>query len=124
VIANDLAIVQEGQWGFFELNTMMPLVAHNLLGSIELLGAATRNFSERCVRGIRATEAGARMVERSLALAAVLVPTIGYDAAAKIAQEAARTGKSVREVARERTELTKSQLDQTLDPLAMTNPAT
>jgi fumarate hydratase class II len=124
VIANDLAIVQGGQWGFFELNTMMPLVAHNLLGSIELLGAATRNFSERCVRGIRATEAGARMVERSLALAAVLVPTIGYDAAAKIAQEAARTGKSVREVARERTELTKSQLDQTLDPLAMTNPAT
>jgi fumarate hydratase class II len=124
VIANDLAIVQGGQWGFFELNTMMPLAAYNLLGSIELLGAATQNFSEKCVRGIRATEAGARMVERSLALATALVPTIGYEAAVKIAQEAARTGKTVRDVARERTELTKDQLDQILDPLAMTKSIT
>jgi fumarate hydratase class II len=124
VIANDSAIVQGGTWGFFELNTMMPLVAHNLLGSIELLGAATQNFSEKCVRGIQATEAGARGVERSLALATALVPVIGYDAAVGIAQEAALTGKTVRDVARNRTDLTKSQLDEMLDPLAMTNPTT
>jgi fumarate hydratase class II len=120
VVANDLAVVQGGQWGFFELNTMMPLVGYNLLGSIELLGAATRNFAESCVRGLAATERGAEMVERSLALATALVPLIGYDAAAEIAKEAARSGRTVREVARERAGLTDEQLVEALDPSKMT----
>jgi fumarate hydratase class II len=122
-VADDFAIVQGGQWGFFELNTMMPLVAHNLLRSIELLGAATRNFSEKGVCGIRATVAGPRRVEESLALATALVPAMGYDAAVEIAKEAARSGRTVREVARERTGLTERQLNRTFDPAAMTSPA-
>jgi len=122
-VSADLAVVQGGQWGFFELNTMMPLVAHNLLGSIELLGAATRNFAENCVRGLAATARGPELVERGLALATALAPLIGYDAAVDIAQEAARSGRTVREVARERAGLTDEQLAQALDPVRMTGPS-
>ena len=121
-IANDVAVLQAGQWSFFELNTMLPLAAHNLVQSIEILGAATRNFAERCVRGIKATERGPEMVERGLAICTGLVPHIGYDAAAKIAKEAARSGRTVREVAREATSLTSEQLDAALDPFRMTEP--
>jgi fumarate hydratase class II len=123
VVANDLAVLQGGQWGFFELNTMMPLVGFNLLGSIELLGAATRNFAENCVRGLTATERGPEMVERSLALATALVPLIGYDAAVEIAREASRSGRTVREVAVERSGLTEKRLAEVLDPLKMTGPS-
>jgi len=123
VVAQDLAVVQGGQWGFFELNTMMPLAGYNLLGSIELLGAAARNFAENCVRGLEATDRGPALVERSLALATALVPLVGYDAAAEIAKEAARGGRTVREVARERSGLTQEQLDEVLDPLKMTGPS-
>jgi fumarate hydratase, class II len=101
---------------------MLPLAAHNLVQSIEILGAATRNFAERCVRGIKATERGPEMVERGLAICTGLVPHIGYDAAAKIAKEAAKSGRTVREVAREATSLTAEQLDAALDPFRMTEP--
>ncbi len=121
-VANDAAILQCGQWSFFELNTMLPLAAHNLLQSIELLGASCRNFAERCVRGTRATERGAELVERGLSIVTNLVPLIGYDKAAAIAHEAAETGKSVREVARERTELSEEELTAGLDPFKMTEP--
>jgi fumarate hydratase class II len=80
-IANDVAVLQAGQWSFFELNTMLPFAAHNLVQSIEILGAATRNFAERCVRGINATGRGPEMVERGLAICTGLVPALGYDAA-------------------------------------------
>ena len=123
VVANDLAIVQSGQWGFFELNTMLPLVGHNLLQSIEVLGSAARNFSERCVRGITAAPHGPELVERGLALATALVPLVGYDAAVEVAREAAKSRKTVREVARERTGLTEEQLAQALDPSKMTRPS-
>jgi len=122
VIANDQAIVQSGEWSLFELNTMLPLAGHNLIQSIEILGSASRNFAERCVRGLEATERGAEMVERGLAIVTGLVPLIGYDLAASIAHEAAETGKTVREVAEVRTELTKEQLDAGLDPFKMTEP--
>ena len=121
-VANDLAVVQAGQWSFFELNTMMPLAAHNLVQSIELLGNAAGNFTERCVRGTRPTDRGPELVERGLAIVTGLVPLIGYDAAAAIAKEASKTGKTVREVAQARTKLTKEQLDQALDPSKMTEP--
>jgi fumarate hydratase class II len=121
-IANDVAVLQAGQWSFFELNTMLPLAAHNLVSSIEILAAATKNFAERCVRGLRATERGPEMVERGLAICTGLVPHIGYDAAAAIAKEAAKTGKTVREVAREKTSLTPEELDAALDPFRMTEP--
>jgi len=122
VLANDQAVVQAGEWGSFELNTMLPLAGRNLQQSIELLAAAARNFAEKCVRGLRATERGPEMVERGLATVTGLVPLIGYDLAAAIAKEAARTGRTVREVARERTELTPEQLEAGLDPFKMTAP--
>jgi fumarate hydratase class II len=120
VLANDQAIVQAAEWGFFELNTMLPLAGHNLVQSIELLGAATKNFAEKCVRGIAATDRGPEMVERGLAVVTGLVPRIGYDKAAEIAHEAATTGKTIREVAEKRTDLTPEELDAALDPSKMT----
>jgi fumarate hydratase class II len=115
VIGNDLAVVQAGQWGFFELNTMMPLAAHNVLQSISLLGAAAGNFAEQCVAGLTATEQGPRLVEQGLMLGTALSPLIGYDQAAKIA-EAASTGRTIREVAREMTDLSDEELDRAPDP--------
>ncbi len=122
-IANDVAVLQAGQWSVFELNTMLPFAAHNLVQSIEILGAATRNFADRCVRGITATGRGPEMVARGLAICTGLVPLIGYDAAAAIAKQAAKTGRSVREVAQETTSLTGEQLDAALDPFRMTEPS-
>ena len=122
VISNDQAILQAGLGSYFELNTMLPLAAHNLVQSVELLAHAATNFSDRCVSGIEVSERGPEMVARSLAIVTGLVPMIGYDAAATIAKEAARTGKTVREVAEERTELTPEQLDAGLNPFKMTEP--
>ena len=122
VVANDQAIVQAGQWGFFELNTMLPLAGYNLLQSIEILGSASGNFAARCVKGLAATERGPQMVERGLAIVTGLVPLIGYDKAAAIAHDASKTGKSIREVAEEQTDLTPEQLDAGLDPFKMTEP--
>jgi len=101
---------------------MLPFAAHNLVQSIEILGAATRNFAERCVRGTTATDAGPRLVERGLAICTGLVPLLGYDASAEIAKQAAKSGRTVREVARETSRLTEAQLDAALDPFAMTEP--
>jgi len=115
-------VLQAGQWSVFELNTMLPFAAHNFVQSIEILGAATHNFAERCVRGIKATDHGPEMVERGLAICTGLVPLIGYDAAAAIAKQAAKTGRTVRDVAREATSLTVEQLDAALDPFKMTEP--
>ena len=121
-IAGDAAIALAAQGGYFELNTMMPVAAYNLLQAIELLAASAGNFSERCVRGLRATDVGPRSVERGLAIATALAPVIGYDAAADIAKEAARSGRTVREVARDKTSLSSSVLDRVLDAETMTEP--
>jgi fumarate hydratase class II len=121
-IANDQAVLLSAQRSFFELNTAMPLAAHNLLQAIDLLAAASANFARQCVRGLRATERGPALVERGLAIATALAPVIGYDAAAEIAKEAAKSGRSVREVAREKTSLSAEELDRILDPARMTEP--
>ncbi len=122
VIGDDAAVSVAAQGGYFELNTMMPVAAHNLLESIELLAAGSANFSERCVKGLRATERGPQTVARGLAIATALAPVIGYDAAAAIAKEAAASGRTVREVAREKTDLSEEELDRILDPAKMTEP--
>ncbi len=122
VIGNDTAVMLGGQGGFFELNTMMPLIGYNLLRSISLLANATRNFTEKCVVGLKATERGPELVEKGLMLATALAPVIGYDAAAAIAKEAARTGRTIREVARERTGLSEEELSRILDPARMVEP--
>ena len=121
-IAADVAVLQAGQWSFFELNTMLPFAAHNLIQAIEILGAATSNFASRCIAGLKPTGRGPELVEQGLAIGTGLVPYIGYDASAAIAKEAAKTGRTVREVARERTSLTAEQLDAALDPFKMTEP--
>ena len=122
VVGNDATVMLAGQGSYFELNTMMPVAAYNILQSISLLAASAGNFSEQCVKGIQATEVGPDMVERGLMLGTGLSPAIGYDAAAAIAKEAAATGRTIREVASESTDLSEAQLNELLDPEAMTKP--
>jgi fumarate hydratase, class II len=121
VVGND-ATIAFGQTGsFLELNVMLPVTATALLESIELLAAATANFSERCIEGLTATDRGPQLVEQGLMLATALAPVIGYDEAAKLAKEAHRTGRTIRELALERG-LDAEAVDRLLDPAAMTEP--
>jgi fumarate hydratase class II len=123
VIGHDTAVTLGGLGGYFELNLMMPLIAYNLLRSIEWLANGTHAFTVRCVAGIEANAGRCReMVERSLALATALAPVIGYDSAAEIAKEAHRTGRTVRDVALEWEVLPAEELDLLLDPARMTEP--
>ena len=122
VMGNHVTITVGGQAGHFEINVMMPVVGYNLLQSITLLGTASSNFVDRCIAGLQATERGPEMVERGLSICTPLAPIIGYDAAADIAKEAARSGRTIREVAREKTTLSEEDLNRILNPLAMTEP--
>ena len=122
VIGNHTTITVAGQSGNFEINVMMPVTAYNLLQSISLLASVSRNFTEQCIKGLQATTRGPEMVERGLAICTSLAPIIGYDAAADISKVAYKTGKTVREVAREKTNLSEEELDRILDPASMTRP--
>lgn len=105
----------------FELNVMMPVMAYDLLDSIELLAAASRNLSERLVRGLEADRGRAEgFVEQSLAMATVLAREIGYDKAASLAKEAYASGRTIREVAREQSGLDERRLNELLDPRSQT----
>jgi fumarate hydratase class II len=122
VIGNDTTVTLCGQSGsFFELNVMMPLAGVASLESISLLARSAANFAARCVDGIEATERGPEMVEKGLMLATALAPVLGYDEAARIAKEAGRTGKTIRELARERG-VDEKTLTKVLDPAKMTKP--
>jgi fumarate hydratase class II len=122
VYGNDATVVVSGQAGsLFELNVMMPVAAQAILESITLLAAATRNFSERCVEGLQATDRGPELVERSPMLATALNPVIGYDEAAKLAKESMRTGRSIRQLARARG-VSEKELNKVLDLGKMTKP--
>lgn len=121
VIGNDSAIGVASQFGNFELLVMLPVMAYNLLQSIELLANSADNFSKRCVEGLTAdTEVCRGSIEKSLAMCTALAPEIGYEAAAGIAKESYRTGKTVREVTRERGVLAERRLTELLDPWRMT----
>jgi len=121
VVGNDTTITLAGMSGVFELNVMMPLIAYNLLQSIEILGNVAGLLAERCVDGIQANaERCEELVEKSLAMVTSLVPKIGYDAAAEIAKESVKTGKTVRELCRERKVLPEAELQEALDPWGMT----
>ncbi len=119
VVGNDATIGFCQTGSLLELNVMMPVAAVSLLESAELLGRSARNFSERCVEGLTATERGPALVENGLMLATALAPEIGYDEAARIAKEALRSGRTIRELARERG-FSDEQLDRILDPAALT----
>src|SRR5690349_13286117 len=115
VIGNDTAITVGGMQGNFELNVQIPLMARNLLQSIQLLAAASRLFADRCVDGIEANrERNEHYAEVSLTVATALNPHIGYDAAAAIVKDAAASGRSLRDVAREHG-VDEAVLDQALD---------
>ena len=122
VIGNDVAIVMAGQSGNFELNMMLPLATRNLLHSIRYSGTATRNFADNLVAGLKATSRGPDLVESGLMLVTALAPEIGYAAAAALAKEAFATGRTIRDLARERTSLSETDLDRILDPAAMVEP--
>jgi fumarate hydratase, class II len=123
VFGNDTVVTWSGANGNFELNVMMPVMAHNILESIRLLGNAADAFTEKCVVGIEANEERCReLVELSMAMVTSLAPKIGYDRAAEIAKESARTGKTVREICREKKVLLENELEGALDPVAMTQP--
>jgi fumarate hydratase, class II len=120
VIGNDTTVATSGQWGFFELNTMLPVAGAALLESIELLGNVSRVFAESCVAGITATGRGPELVEQGLAVATPLALVIGYDRAAEVVKEALRRNLTVREVAGESLGLSPAELDRILSPRGMT----
>src|SRR5438876_5817707 len=123
VIGNDVTISWAGANGNFELNVMMPIMAHDLLESIRLLANAVDIFCEKCVSGIVADEERCReLVELSMAMVTSLSPKIGYDRAAEIAKESAKTGRTVRQIAREGKVLADEELERALDPIKMTEP--
>jgi fumarate hydratase class II len=115
VIGHDAGITWGCAAGNFELNVMMPVIAYDLLDSIELLSAGVRNFTLRCVNGIEANrEKTGALVEQSLAMATALTPAIGYDRATEIAKEAYETGRTVREVAIEKSGLSAEKIAELL----------
>jgi len=122
VIGNDAAITVGGLQGHFELNVFVPMIARNLLGSVGLLAAATRLLAEKCVDGIEPNrETLERYAELTLSAATALNPYIGYDKATEIVKEAATSGRSLREVARD-AGVDEETLDKALDYRAMARP--
>src|SRR5947208_825954 len=122
VIGNDTAITIGGMQGHFELNVFVPLLARNILDSVKLLASACRLFAEKCVDGIEANRENCeRYAELTLSAATALNPYIGYDRATEIVKEAAASGRSLREVAREKG-VEESVLDEALDYRKMAKP--
>ena len=121
VFGNDTTVGFCQTGSLLELNVMMPVASVAMLESITLLANSARNFSERCVEGLQATERGPDLVEKGLMLATAFAPVIGYDDAARMAKEAFRSGKTIREVARERG-FSDEELDRIIDPARLTEP--
>ncbi len=122
VKGNDTTIAAAGQDGYFEINLMMPVAAYNLLQSISILAAAAENLTKQCIEGLRATDQGPSTVERGLMIGTALAPVVGYDLSAQIAKEAAKSDRTIREVAREMTDLSEEDLSRILDPERMVEP--
>ncbi len=123
VIGNDATVTWAAANGNFELHVMMPVLAHSLLESVNLLTNVVGVFREKCIEGLQANVARCNeLVEYSMAMVTSLAPIIGYDKAAEIAKESAKTGKTVREICREMQILPEDELARALDPYAMTKP--
>ena len=123
VIGNDTTIAIGGLSGNFELNVMMPVMAYNLLQSISLLTNATSVFTKKCISGIQANEERCReTMEKSLSICTALSPYIGYDRAAKLAEEAFESGRTIKEIAMEKGVLSEDELKKILNPWSMTEP--
>jgi fumarate hydratase class II len=123
VIGYDATISWAAAAGSFELNTMMPVIAYDLLASLDLLAAASRNFAERCIGGLEANATRLQdSLERSLALATALTPEIGYERATTLAKAAFSSGRTIREVAEAESRIPRKKLAELLDPMNMLGP--
>ncbi len=123
VIGYDTTVAYASQAGQLELNVMMPVIAHDLTRALAILAPTLRVLREKCIDGITANEDVCRRnFERSVALATALNPYIGYLAAAEVAKEAVRTGKTVVELVREKKLLTEEQIAKVFSPEGMTHP--
>jgi len=123
VFGNDATITWAAANGNFELNVMMPVLAHAMLESCRLIANVVNVFREKCIDGLRANkERCNELVEYSMAMVTSLAPIIGYDKAAEIAKESSKTGKTVRELCREKNILPEAELTKALDPFEMTKP--
>tara|TARA_Y100001970_G_C14252899_1_gene873139 strand:- start:5309 stop:6706 length:1398 start_codon:yes stop_codon:yes gene_type:complete len=123
VIANDLAITLGGIGSIFELNLMLPLIAHNLLYSLEILSNSINVFNDKLLIGLKADNKKCnKYIEGSLAMCTALAPVIGYDEATKIAYEAYKKNKTIREIIEKKNILSKKQIDELLDPKSMIKP--
>jgi fumarate hydratase class II len=121
VVGNDAAVAAGAAEGQIDLNLYKPVLAHNFLQSSELLANVSEVFAERFVAKLEANEdVCEEQVERSMALATALNPTIGYDKASEVAKTAMKEGKTVREVVIEKGYLTEAEADEVLDPESMT----
>lgn len=119
VAGNDLTVSRAASGGNFELNTMWPVAAYVVLESVSLLANAIRSLQEKCLAGIMATSRGPELVEKGFMLVTALVPHVGYKKAVEIVKEAERSGRTIREVAREQTDLSDEKLLEILDPAKM-----
>ncbi len=125
VTGNSQAVVIGGQWGQLDLNTMLPMMARNLLESISLLANVSRVFADKTLAGTTANvEVAEGYVEKSISMATALNPHIGYDRAAAIAKKSYATGRTVREIAYEEAGLSREQIDAALHPHQQTVPGT
>ena len=123
VIGCDQAVMLATQAGQLELNVMMPLIAYNLLFSMELLKNCVQKFTDSCITGIVANETRCRRyLEDSLGLVTVLAPSIGYNAAAEVAKESVATGRSIREIVLARGLMPEAELDRAMRPEHLTQP--
>jgi fumarate hydratase class II len=123
VIGNDAAIATAGQMGNFELNVMLPVIAHNVLESIALLASVSTVLADKAIAGFTVNESRVtELLERNPILVTALNPLIGYDQAAKIAKAAYASGRRVIDVAAEMTEIDPDELARLLDPQQLTEP--
>ncbi len=121
VIGNDSTITVAGQSGLFQLNVMLPVVALNLIQSLEILSSSSRLLADSAIAGFRVREdVISRALERNPILVTALNPVVGYELGASMAKQAYKEGRPIKEVARERTELSDEDLDRLLDPLELT----
>jgi fumarate hydratase class II len=123
VQGNAHAVLIGQQWGQLDLNVMLPMMSRNLIESIRLLAASSRVFTTKALEGLKANKARAESyVEKSISMATALNPLIGYEKAAAIAKESHQTGRTVREIAYEKSGLTKAEVDEALEPRKQTEP--
>jgi fumarate hydratase class II/aspartate ammonia-lyase len=124
-VGNDTAIMMASRSGQMDLNVFTPVLAHNLLDSIQIMSGGLESFNKRCLKGITANiKHCENLAESSLSLATALAPKIGYERAAEIAYQAYNEGKTVRQVILEKDLLVESEVDELLDLIKMTGAGT